>query len=510
MLIDDGLNAFETFIDGKYAWFSNYNYDSYYYIYFFLLRCFYELFGMHHLPWFLLFSFLQALNVSVYFYFSLLFFQKIAWQKKQSLLAAMATSLLFLFSPYNSENIIWAATLHYNISFLCLFICLIQLFLYANKVQEWTKHLFFFYITFIISLFTFELSLFYPFIFIALVFLLKRTLATQLKKTMLYFSIIPLLFSIAYIFFLYYQKHTWVPHAQQSLLQHFRLIHTVEVGIQHWLKIIFGIHFLSFPWRDAFYQYSISPVGIGIFFFLLLVIFLLVYKKNKKIFPYFIFILFASAICTAPFALRSFSTLFRYENMRYSYFSSAFLFLAITFFIFLLKKEIRYFILLLYLVFFLYTDVITINDKIKSGQVFENVIQHFPRIEKDTKYYLLNIPSYASETYLFWSDNRLAIALKCFTKKQFDYNNIIPIMNYCSQGIHDSFKVKKINDSSYEFRLLSPGAWLMKGYLGALSYENEKYRCEIGEWGNYQLTFKKNLEANEKLYYFNGKTFIAL
>jgi hypothetical protein len=152
MLIDDGISGLWEFKKwGFSGYLYSYGMKSFYYGYFGFLAILYFLFGTNPLGWFIVFSFLHALNTTFIFKA----FQKLytAFALQNGLWIALLGSILFLVSPYQSENIIWAATSHYSLTLFVLLYGIHWICDFMNKGAS-IKSIAIFHSLFIFSLLT--------------------------------------------------------------------------------------------------------------------------------------------------------------------------------------------------------------------------------------------------------------------------------------------------------------------------------------------------------------------
>jgi membrane carboxypeptidase/penicillin-binding protein PbpC len=149
-----------------------------------------------------------------------------------------------------------------------------------------------------------------------------------------------------------------------------------------------------------------------------------------------------------------------------------------------------------------------VKSRTYSAKLYTTYLSKFPDTIKG-KIYLMNVPSYCSNAYLFRAKYRFPISYQAIYHKDL-FNQVVQVAWYNSITDQDSFAVKKITDSSFEMQLKTNGAWWMNESNGASDYENDDYKFDIGEWGNYTLTFKHPFGEEDALLYFNGKRFVKV
>ena len=509
MLIDDGINAiFDIQQQGSKGIVNSYGFDSFYHGYFIILNILYKLFNLNSTAWFLFFSAMHALNVTLlYKMLSRVLASNGCAEQAQKI--AFCAAFLFLLSPYSAENIVWAATAHYVVGLAILIFSMYWLDGFFKNEYSFKGYLFFLFAN-VFYLLTFELSFLSPIVYVSLFsfYAINRSARISFQKFLLRL-ILPLGFSILlYFIFLYIHKGTFIPHNGKGSQLFSSLPETISQLGKYFLKLFSFVHFADVRHRDLFYsaceKWYLVLIVLCLIFSLM---FYIVKRKNGSLPAMILFIAFG-ILFLIPFTRTYFAFVFKYENLRYLYFASAFLFSSFVYFLFHLHAYIRYPILVVFAGLSVYFMIQTVNDKQQSANVYHRFIQHFPDVTKK-KVYLLNTPTWCNESYMFWDRSRLPIALFCYRGMETS-GRLEQILFYNSMSDKDTFSVKRVDDSSWSFQLTANGSWLMNEYMGAASYENNTYRCEVGEWGSFMLRFKRRLYENEAVYYFNGSRFVKL
>lgn len=505
MLIDDGISGlWEMKRDGLNGYIHSYGMKSYYHGYFGFLAIVYFLFGTNPLGWFIVFSAFHALNTTFVFKA----FKNIytAVSQQNGVWIALIGALLFLVSPYQSENIIWAATGHYAIT---LFVLLFGINWICDFFQseKTIKSLLVFHGLFILALLTLEISFFFPLIFLMLFLILFIHQKNNVKAAEFLVKIFlpQLLFIGIYLFFYHLQNGTWIPNRydEPHSLNVAKLTTTLA---QQTTKLFSFIHFTENKTREIVYKFCEHWKKTGIFLLaIFLIVSFIVFKKDKsKILTLWLFV-FSGIILLYPFLESYFMYIFRIENDRYLYFSSVFFLQAFVFILYYLKPIVRIPVVLIYLSAFIYFIFPTVKSRRTSAKLYYNFIQKFPAI-KSGRMILLNVPNYCADAYLFRADYRLPISIEAeygidISKK------IIQVASYYSVSEKDSFEVKKINDSTLFVNIKTNGGWWMKESIGLTDYENEYYKLVKDEWCGFTLYFKKPIPIEDKIYYYSSGKF---
>jgi hypothetical protein len=510
MLIDDGVNAIQDIQQqGFSGLLHSYHFDSFYHGYYLILNVLYALFGLNATGWFFFFSLMHALNCALLYkvIYRLLTTNRLSTHCSEISLFA---TLFFLLSPYNAENIVWAATTHYVVGLSILFYSMQWIDSFLLKHSSSNGYLVFLFLN-VFALFTFELNFLSPFIYLLMYALYTRNKCTDIRfKTFVSRIILPIVLAILiYLMLLYIDKGTLMLHNGKGAI----LLPPVQEIIaqygRHLIRLFSFSQYASIQWRERVYAACEHWMIVSLVIVCMLTFFYsLARKKSIEASRVFLFFFFIGFIFILPFTRVYFVYIFKYENIRYTYFAAAFLLSGFVFFLFQINRLIRYIILTVYLSLCLFFTIQTVNDKRESGIVYHRFIESFPATSA-SKIFLLNTPSFCNESYMFWDRSRLPIALSCY--RHLDVSNQLEqVLFYNSISDKDTFKVKKINDSCWTFQLKADGSWLMDNYMGASDVENERFRCDVDEWGGYKLQFKKRLNDNEDIIYFNGQHFTSI
>ena len=187
MLVDDGINGLLVLKRvGLSEFFTSYGNNCFYHSFWAALYVLYKICGTNTVLWYSFFSGMHALNtVLIFRFFSKLF---TFWNVKgHARKLALGSSLLFLFSPFMTENIAWTATHHYALS-LCYFLIISTGFIKILSGKGSRVTYVGILLLYLISLTTHEISFFFPLLWIVIYFSskkigsLKLSLPAFLKK----------------------------------------------------------------------------------------------------------------------------------------------------------------------------------------------------------------------------------------------------------------------------------------------------------------------------------------
>ncbi len=510
MLIDDGISGlWEMKQEGLKGFINSYGFKSFYFGHYFILGFLYLIFGTNPLGWFLVFTGMHALNATLIFTTFKKIYQQFI-QGSQSTWISLCGALLFLLSPYQSENIIWGATSHYFSTLCILLIGMNWLVDYIVSAKV-NFSIFLFHGLFAFALITLEISFLFLLVYICLFLLLVICKKNALSIPKFLFNIVlpQLILVVIYLAFYRLKNGSWIPHDRSQVDAVITVPYMITTLSQHLMKLIGQIHLFDLKTREWIYGMAIhwkrmlllwSVVGIAFSVWCF-------YKQKSRLIGMY-FLVACSLLMFAPFVRVYFMYFNQVENNRYSYFATVFMMQLIVFILFLFNKWLRgiLFVSLFGLyVFFIFPNV---KSRFYSAKLYTTYLSKFPG-EIKGKIYMMNVPAYCSNAYLFRAKYRFPISYQAIYHHDL-FNQLVQVAWYNSQTDQDSFAVKKLSDSSYEMQLKTNGSWWMYESNGASDYETDDYKFDVGEWGNYTLTFKHPLKEEDVLIYFNGKQFVKV
>ncbi|MCC7030556.1 MAG: hypothetical protein IT257_09640 [Chitinophagaceae bacterium] len=510
MLIDDGISGiWEIKMQGMQGYLKSYGFENFYYGHYGIVALLYFLFGLHALGWYIFFVAMHALNATLIFVFCQKLFQH-TLQLKQATILALCGSLLFLLSPYQSENIIWAATSHYSVTFSVL---LTGLILLDKKISaKGQTPYFIFHLLFAFALVTLEISFLFPVIWTALFFLYKKLNKNEISFRVFFLKFLLPQIVLVFIYCLFHKIYfqTWIPHDRAGADTGFSLAHSITTLSQQMLKLFGFVHYLPHSAREAIYSSLLHWKKV------LLVLILLsagmsfwLYRKDLKTFYTALFLMGAALLMYLPFMRLYFMYLSRIENDRYNYFASAFLFLLLVYLLFQISRKLGYFIISAYLIAFIICLFPVVSARKHSAVLHHAYLAQLPVDNTADKIYLLNVPASCRDAYVFRAEGRTGIAYQTIYNKSI-FEKIVQVAWYNAQSENDDFEAKKLSDSSYQVQIKTNGSWWMYQSIGASDMENDLFRFTLDQWGGYVLTFKKQPAPNDQILLYDQGKFVRL
>jgi hypothetical protein len=509
ILMDDAIwwGIYEVKTQGLQGYLHSYGATAFYYGHYLFILLLYGFFGMNQLAWFIAFCLLHAANVTLLFQFFNKLFQSF-FKLKNGLQIAFWGAVLFLVSSYQSENIIWGATSHYAIS-LFLFLQIGINLLHYVDTGKLEKRVYLNWAFYAYALVTLEISFLFPFLYLILFICLHFVGYKKVswKKYFIHILIPQILLIGAYIV-CYWIKTGHLLPPDRGNGEPVTLLHQFNTLVQGIVKVFSFINYVDFHKREYVYylctklQYTI-PIGILLYSLMGYQLF----KLNKQILLLYFFMSLGVLVFSLPFIRLDFVYLIRMETDRYAYFPSVFLFPLFIFLIYQLKSWLRNCLIVSYISCFIFFGWQNVMARNMSGKLNHQFLTTFPT-DKKSNVYLLNIPVYCADAYMYRAKNRLDIALFC--KRGYIPENVTQVAWYNAQSDKDSFEVKKINDSSWHVQLKTNGSWWWYESRGAGNYSNDIYSFEVDAWGGYIITFKSKLKPNDNVLLFNSQKFLKI
>ncbi len=504
MLVDDGLSGIWEIQKQQLGGFlQSYGCDRFYHGHYAILFLLFSIASFHTISWFILYTILLSINSTLVFFFFKKFFTRLVLCPLATPIA-LSTSVWFALQPYMIENILWAATSHYAFTFMILFA--VMYLLMDNTTAYTIPNIILSHLGFALALVTLEISFIYPLVWGGFMLLQYILHVPELKiRSYIQLYLLPQILLVACYAICYkYVYDYWFPHDRLGRNIEVHSIHYIQTLMQRLFMQVSLIQYADYPLRHWWYsRISSHAIPLSIILFSSVALYLL-FKKNKKAAWIMVWLLSMWLLFSLPFMRHYFMYLFRYENIRYLYFSSVFIYALVAYILISRLRYLNVLLLVSSLCVFIYFDRVAANHRALAGKIHQDYIEHFPN-NTNGKHFLLNVPSYVHDVYVFRYSDRLKIALETY-QKDVDYDNIIQVSGYLSHAYQDSITVDKINDSTYKVYNYTPDSWWIREALGAVSYENDQYFFEKDEWNGYLLRFKQKLSANDKLWLFvNGR-----
>ncbi len=499
--VDDFLSGVVLFInDGWSGWPTSYGFTSLYYGHNAAFYGFYWLFGSSPVAWFLLFTGMHSLNATLAFGFIKRLLSNNHF--KAPTLAALLITLLFLVSPYQTENVIWAATIHYGISMLCMWAIA---WLYASYIDFGGKwKLLGCILIFAFSLVTLEISLVFPGIMLMFFGLLWQpytglgNIWRHIKALVLPMAAIMIL----YLGATYLLKGHFIGHyGSESHLQ-FGFPQLLGVVWKYAAKLIGFIHYYPYSAREYVYAHLEQPkIAIA----LLLVLAFSWYALFRYRKPWAMFALGwigLVVITLLPVVSMHFQYLHQGQNDRLSYFASIFIYGApVVLFLWVMPRGLWLYgpvaigisIILLVPQTTVWQYATEVQNKAVDSPLFYNTQGNI---------YLLNLPCFYNGVYIYRNIERLHFARKYYSLPDVS-NRIKYVTSTNMHHMDDSVAVTILPaPNTFNIELSAWGNWFWHGEVGDQNRKDEDMTLVFDEWGHSYTLYLPKLQPEDRLLYF--------
>lgn len=494
--VDDFLSGIMQFDAEGWAGFKDsYDFSSLYYGHNLVFYGYYHLFGASALAWFLLFTGLHSLNATLAFGFLLRVFTHNHF--KAPFTIAVFSSLIFLVSPYQTENVIWGATLHYAVSMLCLWG---MMYLYASYLvvsSGWKLLLC--YGIFVFSLVTLEISVIYPGIMM-LVFGLLWQPSTGLGNMFRHFKTIALPMSVilaGYFMATFFLRGHVIGHYGEAHLK-FAVGQIMGTFWQYCAKLLGFVHFLS--GRATVYETLQQPwLAFGLLVFVIAIWLLL--KRYRPQRAWFLLGWLALVFITLlPVLNMQFIYLHNGENARLSYFASLFIYALPILLLSWYAARLAW----VYALGMLLACMVLLPPQVSKWHHASKVqakALNSPAFYGSGKVYLLNFPCYFDGVYIFRNIHRLYVA-RGFHQLPDTKAELVIVMSANMRYPNDSVTVKKLDGpNTYKVDFSSWGNWFWYNGVGALNRNEDGIKVTLDDWGlGYTLEIQ-DLKPEDRLLY---------
>jgi|GEM_PF-2273486 len=491
LLIDDGMaGLIEYRKQGLKGWFNSFGFPSLYYTHDFFVLLIYNIAGKSSTIWFFTMATLHVANACS----ALVVFHKLyrLLNIRNADLIAFSGSVLFLLSPYQTENLAWAATLHYSISMLIFLLSTYTILhsLHTNKIKK--KHVILITGLHVAALTCLEISLVFPaayFILFLIVFISKKT-KISISRFVIQLILPLILTTCLYFIVTKILKGHWVPHYGSEHLKNFTVGYYLSNTYKYLCKYLLLLHFANYHYRELIYtlcEKHITTISI-----LLLASFAITcyifYKKNKALSFAFIGLCALFFLLLLPSLSMYFMYLFTPENDRLGYFMSLILYQIISVVLISISLYAGVTLLILFFSIGLFFLTRQVNKWGEAAYLHNNLINSFTWLHSK-KIYVLNSPSNYKGVYQFRAEKRLYWAIHFNTNINLE-KNLTSVLSSAYANVNDSSIVTIVNDSTLNVDFITNGGWLMHDQLGATDYSTKEYSVTVDPWKpSYKIVF---------------------
>jgi hypothetical protein len=421
----------------------------------------YKTFGLNPWAWTLLFSALHGLVAFLAYCFLKQLYT--LCKVKDALILSFITAGLFLLSPMASETVVEKVTIHYFATVSAMLLCLIGWIKYHQSHK--VSYLLVIACIFPIGLFGLELSYSYPLIHLILgIFLFHRN---QRRMSIPSIAALTFPFLILGAFLILHKAliGTYIGHYGSDVHLRFDFKDILSNLMKYALSYLVFFRHWSFPLKTLLSEWLFSHAYL-ITSLLVLLMTLLFFRFRKTSDTVMILLWVTLAVLAlAPVANLYFVLLSPYENDRYGYWASIFIYSGMVLMIWQVRPVfLRWFLLATFLVVNLMQTISTVITYRQSATLTYRLYDDFRWADKQV-IALLDVDSYKG-IRLF---RTMSGAASSFTESLYLYNGIdmrrkmdvIYQMNYTS--LSDGVSVTRIRDTEevmYKVAYRQWGNWL--------------------------------------------------
>jgi hypothetical protein len=445
----------------------------------------YKLFGVNSLAWYLIQIILHASIAFWGFLFCYRVFDKSN--------VAFWGALLFLISPYQTEVVVWKATLHYLICSAAILGSLNYFLNYYHHPND-RKSLFYTHFTFVIAIFSLELGVTIP-LFLSLLILY---LPTKTPKISLFTKVVvPQLLTVV-LFFIATKIFTggWTGHYGAST----HLAFSPEIVVPNFLKycykfLFFGQYIKDINQNDALFntfeaKSVIYIVLLSLFFLILFFGYKMVRGKQSNLLLLFSF----SLIALLPVVNLFVYTLTPVLSDRFSYLFSLFFFMTLLYGASELPKVISFIVIVLFIYCSLRFLPKNIDAWALNGKWMSSLMNNYEWFDEKEVYILTCFDSINGTLGLrseYEGYSSVAEALSVYRKDKIVKGKINEIYMYNPRNEVDTIR-KYVKEGDRYGLVIPDGTWFIRNAKGTSNLTTDAYEAKIDEWSvGVSLRFKQ-------------------
>lgn len=468
------------------------------------------LFGTSPMPWFLVFTFIHAINGLLAFRFFKRLLSMLGWLEQSITVPLFLGICIWIWGPLVTEAVIWKGCSHYLITvamMLYMLNCFLKYVENGNNRELWKMFIAYYLSTFFIEYF--YLIPIYIITITLFLFITKLISLRKLKDTIFRaFLPIVLIFCVYYIT-LYFYTSMLVARIESNNIN-LNFLSIGEKLNKYIIQIYLIGNLLPNKLRILLYDAAGTPFAIMLLAVICCIVGGLIFvpKISKSVSSRILILLFLLSCCSCLAILPMwFFELFPYEGSRYFYLPSLFFYILLTCIIFSSKKivKIRLYAITLYLCICLGATFYLVINVRNATIIFYKIATNF-KWQKSEKVLLLNLPMYYKGVFILSAEKRsnFATHYSIFGHKKFD-GKFYDVLAYNMTGRYDGAHVTVLDSVSIKVSLSQDGGWWWYESLGAADYENDMYSVKLTDGGqSYILTLKQKPSAGTVLLYLVG------
>ncbi|HLF64199.1 MAG TPA: hypothetical protein VI603_10615 [Saprospiraceae bacterium] len=457
-------------------------------------------FGLHPLPWFLVWIGLHAINAWLVADICRRLFS--TFQVSFHWTVPLLAGLIFLLHPWQVEVLAWKACSNYLTSCLLMLLTLRSYLQYIVTIN--TKYYWISVGTYFLFLFTLEFALLFPALIAMLLWCLSTPTTFVRRSVGILMELMPYLIAIGLWFIANKLLFgLWIGHYGAEAHTAIDIIAMSSVVFKYLVKTLLFARFLSFPIQTELYGILDTVVVGGFMLGIFVGLGILMFRIHRRtlltrlrIFLFLSAIVFIIPVTNLYFYYLQFS-----ENDRYTYLAIAFLSIGLISLLWNWRGWPGKGILALYLVACFWGTIVHVRIWEKSTTAYWHHIRTFPEPQKP-KVFLLNVPDNYRGTFMFRNiggDSSFDEVYKWIAKSDYS-GKMYDVFQYNMTDLTNDFIVTRESGNKIKIEFAQWGNWWWRNGRGAEKYSNKEYTA-WPEGKYYYVEFKKPLEDAVILYY---------
>lgn len=479
-IVTDYLGWLNKYRAGGWAGIVNsFNYPGLHHFFHLVNFTIYKVIGPH--LWGLYILFAMAHGIASYAFYKFLREIGNSFQYPKHRTIAFITSILFATSPYSAEVVTWKACFHYIMIVVLLSWTGVHYIRYLKKEGAIYKYL----VLFALSLFTLEVSLVYPGILFLLGMMFFIVIDKSSLNRWLTSTLINALMLASYFILNKLILGAWVGHYGAEKHLNFSPSLIMSTANKYVLKYAGYVHFAPNKIKNTIYGLIDQPIVMLLITSIIVAIigflFYHIIKKNLWAVPGLLGIA-GFLIGILPVVNLFFVTLHPYENDRYGYFASGFIYLIMVTLLLKIRSKIKY-VLLLALIILNLALTFKLNQQINdAGTVINSLCHEYKDTDAETVitslpenhngiYMFRDLSNEGSETFIEsvdWLENKKIKGL-VYVLSQYNMKDMSDHLNATIIGVD---QVKVFNKKN--------GSWLWRMGAGLQSYDKKYANLQKG------------------------------
>ena len=492
-----GIRAYKAL--GPSGFWTSFHFTSMYYGHDLFYYGFYLLFGLNEYAWLLYNTALQAINAVL-----IILVVESALQKHEfsnSRIAAYITALLFIFCPYQTENVTWGATIHYQVAMIGMLTGILLVKKYTE--QSRLLQLLLLYGVFTFTLVTLEEALVFPAVWGIFYLIYETNINRQTITKGTKILVIPLTVLMGIYFGATWAlKGSIIPHYGSDIhMANWAPKLVLACYTKYLVKLLGFVHFFSYEVRDKIYSLCDKGKFLAALWIPIVASLAYLYTTKYRKGTLALVALLALAFFTLlPSLNMYFMYLNRVENDRLSFFATPFVYCLPAFFVTRFRPWVWVPFTIALLILMQQLLSICNSYWVNAAEIQKRTLDslHF---EGKRKLYVVNLPVNFSGAYIYRSYWRLPAAMNVLRGKDISKQlEVVAGQNMFSMT--DSVRITIIDSVTYKANIVGTG-WFYNNVNNS-DGKGEGYNFDTPNGNECIIHLNQPLANDEAIIYQSG------